>query len=79
MNCKGVIRELSSYLDGELNAAMRQELESHLADCIDCKVIVTQTKTTVEIFWDCEMVEFPADVRERLHEAVRRAMRAESD
>ncbi len=71
MNCKSVIREISNYLDGELELAAKQELERHLQDCEDCKLVVDQTKLTVEIFCDEEPVELPSDVKSRLHEALR--------
>ena len=74
MNCKGVIRELSSYIDGDLDLAMKQELEKHLGHCEDCMMIVDQTKKTVEIFCDSEPVALPSDVHTRLHEALRRRM-----
>ncbi len=74
MNCKGVIRELSSYIDGDLDLAMKQELEKHLGHCEDCTMIVDQTKKTVEIFCDSEPVALPSDVHTRLHEALRRRM-----
>jgi anti-sigma factor RsiW len=75
LNCKGVIREISNYIDGELNAATKQELERHLTDCEDCAIIVNQTKLTVEVFCDSEPIELPGEVRSRLHEALRRKMR----
>ena len=74
MNCKSVIHEISNYIDGDLDAAMKGEIESHLGGCEECQVIVDQTKLTVDIFCDSEMVELPEDVRERLHEALRRRM-----
>jgi anti-sigma factor RsiW len=75
LNCESVIREVSNYIDGELTAAVKQELEKHLAECHDCVLMVQQMKLTVEIFCDCEVVELPVDVRSRLHEALRRKIR----
>lgn len=72
MNCDGVIRELSNYLDGELELAAKQELEHHLGHCGECKMVVDQTKLTVEVFCDSEPVELPVDVKSRLHQALRR-------
>jgi hypothetical protein len=72
LNCKGVIREISNYIDGALDPEVKQELEQHLEDCEDCKLVVDQTKLTVEIFCDSELVELPGDVKFRLHEALRR-------
>ncbi|MGB2899357.1 MAG: zf-HC2 domain-containing protein [Candidatus Acidiferrum sp.] len=72
MNCKGVIREISDFIDGALAPAEKQELERHLQHCEDCKVVVDQTKLTIDVFCDSEPVELPSDVRSRLHEALRR-------
>ena len=72
MNCKGVIREISDYIDGALEPAEKQQLERHLEHCEDCKIVVDQTKLTVDVFCDSEPVELPSDVRSRLHEALRR-------
>ena len=74
MNCKGVIREISNYIDGDLDLAMKQELERHLEHCEDCKMVVDQTRLTVEVFCDSKPVELPADVKSRLHGALRRKL-----
>ena len=74
MNCDDVIHELSSFLDGELSTAMAQELEIHLEECSDCKIVVNQTKKTIEIFCECGPVELPKEVRSRLHEVLRRRL-----
>ena len=72
MNCKGVIREISNYIDGAIEPEEKQELERHLAHCEDCKMVVDQTKLTVDVFCGSEAVELPTDVKSRLHEALRR-------
>lgn len=75
MNCQEVIRELSSFIDGDLDAAARHEIESHLVNCHDCKLVVDQTKKTIQVFCDSEPVELPGDLRARLHEGLRRKLR----
>jgi anti-sigma factor RsiW len=74
LSCRNVIRELSNYIDGDLDASMKREIEAHIRECKECRVIVDQTKLTVDIFCDSQLVELPADVRERLHQALRRKM-----
>ena len=74
MNCNGVIREVSNYIDGELELSAKQELERHLEHCGDCKMVVDQTRRTVEVFCDSKPVELPGDVKSRLHEALRRKL-----
>jgi anti-sigma factor RsiW len=72
LNCEEVIHELSDYIDGGLAGTLQQELESHLEECSDCKLVVNQTKKTIEIFCDSEPIELPVEVRSRLHDALRR-------
>jgi hypothetical protein len=66
------MRGVSSYIDGELGVAVRQEFELHLNICKDCTIFVQQTKFTVEIFSNVELADLPAEARSRLHETLRR-------
>ena len=75
MNCNGVIRHISSYIDGELGATVVEEIELHLKECRDCTILVQQTKLTVHLYYDSDLVDFPAEVRARLHETLRRKLR----
>lgn len=71
MNCKGVIREISNYMDGELELAIRQELERHLEHCGDCMLILDQTRKSIEILCDSEPIPLPSDLHTRLRAALR--------
>lgn len=79
MNCQGVILEISNYLDGELDLSVRQELERHLEHCEECNMVVRQTRLTVSIFYDSKPIELPADVKSRLHVALRRKLTEKSN
>ena len=70
MNCKGVIRELSNYIDGELEPAIKEELERHLSHCEDCTMILDQTKKSIEILCDSQPIPLPADLHHRLRAAL---------
>jgi anti-sigma factor RsiW len=70
VNCKKVILELTSYLDGVLDTEMRADLELHLSRCTDCRVVVDTTRKTIQIFCNSEPVPLPEDVRKRLHTAL---------
>lgn len=74
MKCKSVIRELSNYLDGDLDGVLKLDLERHLQHCEDCSMVVDQTKRTVEIFCGSEPLDLPTDVRSRLHQALHKKM-----
>jgi hypothetical protein len=66
------MHSVSSYIDGELGIAIRDELELHLKICKDCTIFVQQTKLTIEIFSSVELADLPAEARSRLHETLRR-------
>jgi len=70
VNCKKVILELTSYLDGALDSSVRLELEQHLSQCTDCRMVVDTTRKTIQIFCNSEPVPLPEDVRKRLHTAL---------
>jgi anti-sigma factor RsiW len=75
MNCDGVIRRISSYIDGDLEATVVEEIELHLKQCAECTILVQQTKLTVRLYYDSDLVDFPVEVEARLHETLRRKIR----
>ncbi len=70
MICGEVVRQLSEYLDGELEDDLIRSLERHLSRCHDCRVIVDTTRKTIEIFCNSEPLPLPAPVHERLMKAL---------
>jgi anti-sigma factor RsiW len=78
VNCKKVILELTSYLDGVLDTGIRIDLEQHLSQCSDCRVVVDTTRKTIQIFCHSEPVPLPEDVRKRLHTALLERFRRNS-
>ena len=75
MKCKGFLSELADYLDEMLDPALRAEIEEHLSNCKNCRVVVNTTKKTIEIFCNSEPVPLPVDTRERLHVALEKRLR----
>jgi len=75
MNCDGVIRGISSYIDGDLEATIVEEIELHLKECQDCTILVQQTRLTVKLYYDSDLVDFPVEAQARLHETLRRKIR----
>jgi hypothetical protein len=72
LDCKGVIRELSGYIDGDIDRILVQELERHLRHCKNCTLIVEQTKKTIEIFCDSIPLPLSSSLRFRLHAALQK-------
>jgi anti-sigma factor (TIGR02949 family) len=66
-NCKALLGSLSDYVDGTLNDELCQELDRHLSECQDCRIVVDTLHKTVSLYKKCaEDTEVPGEVRERL-------------
>lgn len=74
MKCKEAIREVSEFLDGKLDAALKRELEAHFSECEECNLVVVQTRKTIEFFIESEAPELPGDVHTRLHGTLRKRL-----
>ena len=67
LNCGALLESLSEYVDGVLGDALCKEIESHIADCDDCRVVVDTLKKTIYLYHKTsEETQIPIDVRERL-------------
>lgn len=66
--CPDLIHELSDYLDGLADPKICAEIERHLQDCPDCKVMVDTLEKTITLYREQEeTTTMPEDVRERLY------------
>lgn len=65
-NCKHLLGALSDYVDGTAQEELCRELERHLADCDNCRVVVDTLKKTVYLYQSNTDVDLPVAVRERL-------------
>jgi predicted anti-sigma-YlaC factor YlaD len=67
-HCKELLGSLSDYVDGSLGEQLCAEIKSHVAECENCRIVVDTLRRTVTLYHEsaAEMVNLPADVRERL-------------
>jgi len=75
VNCRSIIKELSSYLDEGLDTALKDSIEKHLEHCEDCRIVVDTTKQTIQIFCNSEPAPLPEDTRVRLRQALEKRLR----
>ncbi len=68
--CETLLAQLNDYIDGELQSALCAELEAHLANCHDCRVLVDTTQKTITLYRRQTPVELPAAARHRLQQAL---------
>jgi anti-sigma factor RsiW len=68
VHCEDVWREVSNYLDGEVDSGLRAAIEEHVRGCKRCQAVVDGTRNVIRIYGDERMVEVPLGFRRRLHE-----------
>jgi predicted anti-sigma-YlaC factor YlaD len=67
VTCEQVLKEISNFLDGDVDPRLRAEIEEHLRQCHRCTVLVNSTKKLLYIVGDDRVFEFPVGYSERLH------------
>ena len=67
-NCKSLLGSLSDYVDGELGTELCREIEKHIAECEDCRIVVDTTRKTIDLVHvsNYPQTGLPDDVRDRL-------------
>lgn len=67
MDCQEVWRELSNYLDGEVDPTSRSALEEHVRGCRRCTAVLAGTRNVIQLYGDERMSEVPVGFSYRLH------------
>jgi hypothetical protein len=70
--CADYLQELNDYLDGQLDETLCAEIEKHVGECHNCKLMIDSLKMTVTLCREsgvCE--ELPPQFSERLTQALR--------
>jgi anti-sigma factor (TIGR02949 family) len=67
-DCQEYLREISEYVDGELDQSLCKELEEHLSGCDHCTVVVNTLKRTIELYQEEEGEQsLPDETKRRLY------------
>jgi predicted anti-sigma-YlaC factor YlaD len=70
ISCLEVWREVSGYIDGEIDAEMRARIEYHLKNCKHCSAIFDGTTNTVRLLADDKAFELPTGFSARLQQRI---------
>lgn len=70
-HCRYLLGSLSEYIDATLEGEICAEIERHLEECEDCRVVVDTLRKTVSIVHTTNSdPTVPEDVRERLYKCL---------
>jgi hypothetical protein len=75
VSCEQVWHEISNYLDGDVDAALRTAMGEHFGICPRCKSVLEGTRNVVRLYGDERMIELPAGFDQRLEKRLTRGAR----
>lgn len=66
LDCRHVVEQLGDYLDDDVAASLRRDIETHLAECRTCTALYDSTRRVLRIVTDSRSFEIPEAVSDRI-------------
>ncbi len=66
MDCERVWREISNYVEGEVEAPLRAAMDDHFRTCRRCQSVLEGTRNVIQLYGDERMIAVPAGFGRRL-------------
>jgi len=71
-DCRAMLADLNDYLDGDLPEDLCAELENHMRECENCRVVFDTMNKTIYLYQSCgREVDVPDGARTRLFSALK--------
>jgi hypothetical protein len=65
--CHHLLDSLSGYVDHDLSQDLCAEIERHLEDCENCRIVINTLRKTIDLYHETTPdPEIPLDIRQRL-------------
>ena len=65
-SCRDYISDLNTYIDGEVDSELCAEIEKHLGQCKNCRIMVDTMKKTVVLCREGKIEPLPSSLEDRL-------------
>jgi Putative zinc-finger len=73
-NCERVWREISNYVDGDIDAALGSAMDEHFRGCKRCASLLAGTRNVVQLYGDERMLEVPVGFGQRLEKRLEKRL-----
>jgi len=73
ISCLEVWREISNYIDGDVDAELRARMEAHFKACAHCTAVLDGTKNVVKLVGDGVEYQVPDGFSQRLYNKIKNA------
>jgi len=70
--CNQNIQNICDYIDGELDQSLCEEIDKHLKECRNCRIMVDTLRQTVVLCREGKQERLPAEIENKLNDALRR-------
>ena len=74
ISCIEVWRELSNYIDGDVDPELRRRMEVHFQGCEHCSAILDGSKNVVRLVGDGKTFDLPAGFSDRLRKRLQKEL-----
>lgn len=71
ISCLEVWREISNFLDGEVDAGLRSRMEAHFKGCAHCRAVLDGTRNVVKLIGDGVEYQVPEGFSKRLYNRIK--------
>ena len=78
VTCEQAWHEISNYLEGDVDAAMRSAMDAHFQTCKRCASVLEGTRNVIQLYGDARMIEVPAGYGRRLEKRLAQSARVRS-
>lgn len=78
VNCETIWKEISNYIEGDLDAGLRAAMEEHFRTCKRCSSVLDGMRNVIQLYSDDRMIEVPAGYERRLERRLAQQARLRS-
>jgi len=79
ISCDEFMEAFGDYLEGEVAAEVRNQIESHLSHCRTCQVIYDSTRKTLQIVTDSGSFDLPEAAGKPIRDKIMARIRGGTD
>ena len=69
--CREYIADLNAYIDGEMDPTLCEEIEKHIGECRNCRLMVDSLKMTVKLCREGKEEKLPDELENKLNNVLK--------
>lgn len=74
ISCVHVWREISNYIEGDLDSALRERMSAHFKSCAHCSAILDGTRNVIGLVADGKTFDLPEGFSDRLKQRLAQSL-----